>query len=407
MVKRQIFDELKAHLTEPEVTVVTGMRRTGKTTALHFLLEQVSHENKLYLDLERLEYRRIFLKNSFQEMEADLAFLGIDFTKPSVIAIDEVQLIPEVVSFVKYYHDHFSVKFLLSGSSSFYLKNKLSESLAGRKTIFEMHPLDFGEFLAFRGKDSQRLKTMRWAPFRELVYTSYQQDYEEYLKFGGFPQVVLSDSEDKKSRALRDILNSYLELDVKLLADYSVIDDLYKLVTMLAGRIGSKLDYQKLSILTGISRHKVKDYLQLFKATYFLQVLSPFSLNPDRSIAVQPKIYFSDTGLIGQLAQVSSDALFENAICNQLTPLGQVNYHQKKSGQEIDFILNGEQAIEVKETPGPSDLKKLRARATALGLTTTTLIGRHPPGIGFTEFVWGGMCVVALSPAPPSFFVPL
>lgn len=392
MYERRIFELLKKHLNEPEVTVITGMRRTGKTTTLKYLLEKTPHKNKLFLDLERLEYRRIFMHESFQEMQSDLEFLGFDFSKKGMIAIDEVQLIPEVVSFIKYYHDHFNVKFLLSGSSSYYLKNRMTESLAGRKQIFELYPLDFPEFLTFKGVDTAPLKSQKLQPFRPLVYQTYQQYYEEYLRYGGFPQVVLADTHEKKEQLLKDILNSYLELDIKILSDYSVIDDLFKLATLLSARIGSKLDYQKIGVLTGLSRHKVKDYIQLFRSTYFLHLIKPYSLNPDRSIAVQPKIYLADNGLVNQFAQVSGGALFENAIANQLIPLGEVNYHQKKTGQEIDFILNQQLAIEVKETPGPSDLRTLQSRAESIRIQDTLLFGRYPPGIDFKDFVWGG-CV--------------
>lgn len=390
MYSRSIFSELEKQLAEPEVTVITGMRRTGKTTALKYLLGKVSHENKLYLDLERLEYRHIFTRNSFREMQADLEFLGYDFSMPGVIAMDEVQLIPEVVSFIKYYHDNFPVKFLVSGSSSYYLKNRITESLAGRKQVFEIYPLDFLEFLHFKEIDAAPLMPQRFHAFRPLVFSSYQQYYEEYLRFGGFPQVVLTDSPEKKEQALKDILNSYLELDIKILSDYSVIDDLFKLATLLAGRIGSKLDYQKIGVLTGLNRHKVKDYIQLFRATYFLHLIEPYVQNPDRSIAVQPKIFLSDNGLVNQFAQVSSGALFENSIANQLLRLGKVNYFQKKTGQEIDFILDDKKAIEVKEAPSQADLKTLQSRAAGLGLEETMLVGRFPPGIEFHEFVWGG-----------------
>ena len=392
MFERRVFRLLKEHLNEPEVTVITGMRRTGKTTTLKYLLEKTPHQNKLFLDLERLEFRRIFMQESFQEMQGDLEFLGFDFSKKGVIAIDEVQLIPEVVSFIKYYHDHFNIKFLLSGSSSYYLKNRMTESLAGRKRIFELYPLDFQEFLIFKEVDVEPLKGQKLQRFRPLVYQTYQRHYEEYLRFGGFPQVVLADAHQKKGQLLKDILNSYLELDIKILSDYSVIDDLFKLAVLLSARIGSKLDYQKIGVLTGLSRHKVKDYIQLFRSTYFLHLIKPYSLNPDRSIAVQPKIYMADNGLVNQFAQVSSGSLFENAIANQLIPLGNVNYHQKKTGQEIDFILNQKLAIEVKETPGSSDLRTLQSRARNIKIQDTLLIGRYPPGAEFRDFVWGG-CV--------------
>lgn len=390
MVIRSIYLDLEAHLAEKEVMVITGMRRTGKTTAMQYLLEKTPHNNKLYLDLERPEYRSIFFRNSFAAMQADLEFLGVDFSKDGVIALDEVQLIPEVVSFVKYYHDHSPIKFILSGSSSYYLKNRITESLSGRKRVFIMYPLDFIEFLRFKAFDEISISGRRFEKYRPLLFDRYQQLYEEYIQFGGFPQVALAESPARKTQMIKDILNSYLELDVKILSDYSIIDDLYRLVSLLAGRIGNKLDYQKISVISGINRNKIRDYISLFESTYFIQVLKPYAPNPDRQIAVQPKFYFSDTGFVSQFAQVSSGALFENAIANQLYRLGDLNYFQKKTGHEIDFILNENHAIEVKETPGPIDLKILRDRTSELGIEQSTLIGRTPPRGDFDDFVWGG-----------------
>lgn len=392
MIYREIFGVLENHLSQKEVTVITGMRRTGKTTALKYLLQKIPHSNKIYLDLERIEHRRIFTQSSFMEMQADIEFLGIDFAEEGVIALDEVQLIPEVVSFIKYYHDHHAIKFIISGSSSYYLKNRITESLSGRKQVFEIYPLDFLEFLHFKGVAVKPLQDQQLEKFRPLVFSTYQHLYEEYLRFGGFPQIVLADSDNRKEQILKDILNSYLELDVKILSDYSVIDDLFRLVSILTTRIGSKLDYQKISVIMGISRHKVKDYVSLFEATYFLHLIKPFTTNPDRQIAVQPKVYVADNGLVNQFAHISSGALFENAIANQLLRLGKLNYFQKRSGQEIDFILNGGQAFEVKETPSPSDEKKVRQRATQIGIAQSAVIGRYPPGTAFKKFIWGG-CV--------------
>ena len=391
MYERKIYPDLLSHLAEKEVSVITGMRRVGKTTALRYLLDQTPHDNKLYLDLERIEDRAIFTQNNFSEIQTDLEIKGIDFSQPAVIALDEVQLVPDAVSFIKYYHDHFSVKFIISGSSSYYLRNRITESLAGRKQIFDMYPLDFQEFLTFKEIDSSPLQAFRLKPYRQSLYAQYTAHYEEFIQYGGFPDVVLAGTADKKVRLLKDVLNSYIELDVKLLSDYTAIDDLYRLVSLLASRIGSRLDYTKLASLIGISRHKVKDYLHLLERTYFLHLIKPYSANTDRAIAVQPKMYLADTGLISQLAQVSSGALFENAIALQLMRLGSLSYFQLKTGQEIDFILDRQAAIEVKETPTPSDSSVLVARATSLGLQETQLIGRYPPRSEFMDFIWGGM----------------
>lgn len=390
MYKRKIFERLEKHLQEKQVTVVTGMRRVGKTTATRFLLEQVPHKNKLYLDLERLEDRAIFTQHNFSEIQTDLEIKGIDFSKPSVIALDEVQLIPDVVSFIKYYHDHFPVKFVVTGSSSYYLRNRFTESLAGRKQIFEIYPLDFIEFLEFREVNPKPLVDFRWQSYRRTLYATYTAHYEEYVRYGGFPEVALADSSERKKRFLQDVLNSYIELDVKLLADYSVIDDLYKLVSLLASRIGGKLDYSKIGVVLGINRHKVKEYIHLLERTYFLHLIRPFSNNIDRAISLQQKVYLADTGLANQLAQLDSGAIFENAIAQQLLKIGELNYFQLKGGPEIDFILDREIAIEVKETPTPSHMRALKKRAAPLSLERTVLVGRYPPGSGFADFVWAG-----------------
>jgi predicted AAA+ superfamily ATPase len=390
MYQRTIFPDLEEHLHVKQVTVVTGMRRVGKTTALRYLLEKIPHSNKVYMDLERMEDRSIFTQKNFSEIQSDLSIRGVDFSRPAVIALDEIQLVPEAVSFIKYYHDHFPVKFILTGSSSFYLRNHITESLAGRKQIFEMYPLDFQEFLQFREVDATPLLTFRRQPYRRILFAQYKTHYEEFIQYGGFPEVVLADTMEKKERFLKDVLNSYIELDVKLLSDYSVIDDLYRLVSLIAARIGSKMDYSKIGVLLGLSRYKVKDYINLLEHTYFLHLLEPYSESIDRAIAQQQKVYLADTGLANQLAKLDSGSLFENALAVQLLRLGPLNYFQRKGGYEIDFILNKKTAIEVKETPAPQDLKRLNDRAAAIGLGETMLVGRYPPGSDFTDFVWGG-----------------
>ena len=141
-----------------------------------------------------------------------------------------------------------------------------------------------------------------------------------------------------------------------------------------------------------IKRHKLNDYIQLLESTYLIYLIKPFTKNIDKEISTQPKIYFSDTGILNELAgvQISSGQLFENAIAAQLKPLGELQYYQKKTGQEIDFIFNGDTAIEVKETAIESDLKTLKQRADALEMKKQILVSEHLPKNGFEGFVWGG-----------------
>lgn len=85
-----------------------------------------------------------------------------------------------------------------------------------------------------------------------------------------------------------------------------------------------------------------------------------------------------------------SEQLFENAIALQLLKKRAVNFYKKRDGQEIDFILNREKAIEVKETPTRKDLNTLRKRATSLGIEEFALVGKHFPKGDFKDFIWEG-----------------
>ncbi len=390
MIQRSIFPALLAHLSKPQVTVITGMRRVGKSTALKYLLSHIDHTNKIYLDFEKADNRFIWNQSSYKDIEINLAVEGIDLSQPAVIALDEIQLVPQSTSVIKYLYDTYGTKFIISGSSSFYLKNRFSESLAGRKQIFEMYPLDFAEFVAFKGEDNSTIVRFSKQPFIISYYNKWKALYEEYLRFGGFPEVALAATEADKKAFLRDIVNAYIELDIVLLSDFAASDDLFKIIRLLANRTGSKLDYSKLGTIVGINRHKVKDYLELLEYTYLVQFISFFTNNSDREINKQQKVYMADTGILQTLAQVSSGQVFENAIANQLSRLGTLHYYQKLSGQEIDFILDSKIAIEVKEPPSANDLAILKNRASSLNINETWLISRHAPVQDFKEFYWGG-----------------
>ncbi len=140
MVIRSSFESLAQHLRQKQVTVITGMRRVGKSTALKFLLEQIKHNNKLYLDCERVEIRLMLNRPDYESIAEELQLMGLNFSKPCVIALDEIQLVENLPSLIKYIYDTYNVKFIVTGSSSYYMKNQFSESLAGRKKIFEMYP---------------------------------------------------------------------------------------------------------------------------------------------------------------------------------------------------------------------------------------------------------------------------
>ncbi len=386
--KRKIYPELLSHARLPAVTVLTGMRRTGKTTLVLQMLADISNKNSLYLDLQRPDNRELFEQKNYEAIRDSFVARGLTLDKPMIVVLDEIQLAPDSPSAIKYLSDHHNIKFIVTGSSSYYLKNLFSESLSGRKKIFELHPLDFGEFLTFKEipfrKDSWKEKK-----FNNLEYSRLSSYYEEFIRFGGFPQVVLAKTEDQKRDILLDIMSSYVNIDIRTLADFSDERNLYALAKLLAGRVGSRVEYTKLSSLTGLSRPTVTNYVSFFEKTYLIYTVPVYTKNIDREIVKSRKLYFCDTGLANTLADLSSGAQFENTLFNQLARLGQIQYFALKTGHEIDFILDANLAIEAKETPIAEDLTRLDQMANNAGVTNFKLVGRHKSP-KFTNYTWAG-----------------
>ncbi len=394
---RTIFPALLSALADQRVIVLTGMRRVGKTTTVKWLLEQIPSPNKLYLDLERLDQRAVFQESNYEVVASFLRNRGLDLAQPTTVALDEIQYVPNVPSVVKYLYDAYGIKFILTGSSSYYLKNFFTESLAGRKVVFELFPLAFGEFLAFRGVPYRSRRDFNDMVFEPYEYERLKVFYEEYLAYGGLPDVVLEPRAAVKTELLRDIYSSYINIDVRTIADFQKTAELQQLIHLLAARIGSRLDHTKLAAIIGVSRPTILQYLEFLEKTYLICRVPAYSASPDRVTALSKKLYFYDNGIAGTLARLGEGALFENAVFNQLRAYGELAYLSRGNDYEVDFVLRrspgtdgADVALEVKTHPLPVDYQRLRRMATAHSLPDAYLIGRFPTA-GSVDFVWGGL----------------
>lgn len=385
---RKVYTELLSHAKTDLVTVLTGMRRTGKTTLIQQLLIDLPNKNSLYLDLQRPDNRELFEQKNYDAIREAFIARGMSSESQMIVALDEIQLAPDSPSAIKYLSDHYKIKFIVTGSSSYYLKNLFSESLSGRKKLFELFPLDFGEYLTFKKIPHSQVNWKK-EMFNRSEYNRLANFYEEYIRFGGFPQVVLAKSEIEKRDILSDIMSSYVNIDIRSLADFSDERNLYSLAKLLAARVGSRVEYSNLSRIIGLSRPTVTNYVQFFEKTYLVRTVGVYTKSVDREVVKSRKLYFCDTGLANSLAELSSGAQFENTLFNQLSRVGQVQYYALKTGQEIDFILDKDLAIEAKVTPVEADLTQLDRMSRIVQVKNPRLFGRYQSP-KFTNYVWGG-----------------
>jgi len=376
---RKLTAVLAREINKPGIVVLTGMRQVGKTTLMRMIFEDIESANKVFLDLENPLNQRIFEEKNYDNIIANFNRMNLYTDKRLFVFLDEIQLAPKIVKAVKYLYDKYGIKFFLTGSSSFYLKDLFPESLAGRKIIYELFPLDFEEFLIF--KEKQRVFFKGWRSKvknkNEIDYELYKKLFDEYMEYGGFPAVVLSKARERKRQILEDIFKSYFEKDIKSLADFKELGKLRDLILLLSQRVGSKFEISKIASEIGISRQTVYSYLTFLEKTYFIFFLTPFSRNIDNEVRGAKKVYFCDCGLLNYLSRVSEGTLFENAVFLALRKYGQLNYYEKYRGPEIDFILNKKIAFEAKLTPSLHDLKKIKRVSESINLKKYYLIEKN------------------------------
>jgi predicted AAA+ superfamily ATPase len=380
-MKRKLYYEILPHINHKNAIVICGMRQVGKTTLMRMLYDIVKGP-KLWFDLdnpldqmlfEAIDYNQVYyeLKKQASLNEGERLF----------VFIDEIQNFPDITRIIKYMIDHFQVKFIVTGSSNYYLRNLFPESLSGRKFLYTLYPLSFSEFLFFKGQINEndlidsRLENI----FKKHTRTEYEKRskyYDEFIEYGGFPEVALTPDVKTKQLVLKNIFASFFEKDIKVFSELKDIRELRDLILLLAPRNGNMIDISKIASELGINRVKVYNYLEFLQGIFFLKLVSKHTKSIDKSVAAGKKVYFSDTGILNLVAKVNEGQLFETAICNQLEPYGHLAFYNKRNTAEIDFILNHETAFEVKIKAVQGDIDKLRKLAEAVQIGNYFVISK-------------------------------
>lgn len=378
MQKRFIFADIKQKIDHKNVLIVTGMRQVGKTTLLRQVFDYIGDRPKLWFDLDNPLDQKIFedidYKNIYKRL---LSMVNTGDKERLFVFVDEIQNFPEITKVIKYLLDHYGVKFIVTGSSNYYLKNLFPESLSGRKFLYTLPPLSFQEILYFKGVINNAPQVGSLSEIiqsKDLVsFKEREVLYEDYLLFGGFPEVVMTDDRDLKKEILKNIFASFFEKDLRILSDHKDIRELRDLILLLAPRVGSLLDVSKIAGELGIDRPKLYAYLEFLQGVFFVHLLPKYSKSIDRSVAGGRKLYFSDNGILNILGRLNDGQIFENAAIAQLLNYGDLRFYNKKNAEEVDVILE-DNAWEIKNNPSRQDVVKLDKIVKKLSLESGNFI---------------------------------
>ena len=370
---RYLYKKLEKHLAHKNYTIVTGARQVGKTSLLRqlysYLLE--NGEDASLLNLED--------KDLLAELDANpKSVFNLVKTKPKRIIegkqkqriyllIDEIQYLEDPTNFLKLLYDEYeyNVKIVATGSSAFYIDRKFKDSLVGRKQIFHLFPLSFNEFVVF--KRSPKINTEISFMVSEPNYKSgYQMNIKgllmEYLRYGGYPAVVLEDDEDEKIRLLDDIKNSYLRRDI-IESGITKENKFFMLIKLLADQVGNLVNNNELGNTLGLDNKTVENYIYILQKCFHVDLVRPYHSNLRKELTKMPKLYFNDIGLRNAILDRFENArhrmdrgmLFENFIYTQLRikhKPNAIHFWRTIGGNEVDFVIEEEYnkgyALEVK-----------------------------------------------------------
>jgi predicted AAA+ superfamily ATPase len=301
LVKRTLLEKIHHFIDGPELIVITGMRQVGKTSLIRLLLEDLPSDlPSFYFDLENMNLLEVCDKGP-DAFVAYLKLLGADFSRRMVVAIDEIQYLKNPSNLLKLLHDHHpAIKLIVSGSSSLEIRSKFSDSLAGRKALFELDTLSFSEFLLFRDEKALRVRensgtlasAVAQGPNENagLAAGILAPHLTDYLTWGGFPGVTLHARAESKLSLLRDIHTSYIRKDIKDIGNIEDVAGYNRLLQLLAGQCGNLVNIHELSGTVGLSINTVKKYLFLLEQTYVMTLLRPWHSNQRKELTKMPKV---------------------------------------------------------------------------------------------------------------------
>lgn len=358
LIPRTILPEILHWIPKKNIVLLLGSRQVGKTSVMlllknHFKNQNVPEKTTPYFTLDDPAILNICSQGSHAFVKLLISQTG-ESKGPIYCFLDEIQYLPDPSGFLKLLADQYpQIRLIVSGSSTLQIRQKFQDSLAGRKIIFEIYPLDFFEYLRFKGKlnlidilnhqtDLQTLK---------FYASEFSQLYEDFCIYGGYPEVVLEEAKDDRIQILLDIYNSYIRKDIK---DFARIENPHafnNLLRLLALQIGNLSNVNSLTKDLKINRLTLERYLFLLENTFIINRVPSFFTNRKKEIVKMPKVYFEDTGLrnliINNFNSFSTRSdlgeFLENAVYSQISKtkhaLHTIHFWRTQSKNEVDFII--------------------------------------------------------------------
>jgi hypothetical protein len=334
---------LKQLYRRKEIITISGVRRSGKTTMLHLLISALLDEglaaaNIFHLNLEDPAFKDAALFDLYEK------YLALMNPSGKVhLFLDEVQEIEGWQKDLRKLYDGVQgLKIVVTGSNSSLLKGEYATLLTGRTIPYEVYPFSFREIVKQRG-----LLTEFTLPAVLSKKARIRHAFDEYLFYGGFPEVANEDDTKLKTALLKEYYNGILTRDV--IRRYSIrrTKQYEKAAHFLMSNATALFSVKNLSGVLDVNVHTLEDYIGYLEDVYLLFSLNHFAYSLKKQITYPRKAYCVDNGFINAVSfTFSEDAgrLLENAVFAALRTSGVACYYWKGK-KECDFIVKEGKAV--------------------------------------------------------------
>ena len=321
----------------PLVKVITGIRRSGKSTLLLMLIEAlkkrgVPPRNILSYRLDSMKYEGLTAKALY-----DMLMSAVSHEQKTYIFLDEVQEVRDWEKAVNSLMQEEDVDIYVTGSNSRMLSSEISTYLTGRYISFEVFPLSFSEYLTFRRQFSDLS-----GPHQELI---------PYLQYGGFPIIHLRPyTQDDAYTIVRDIYNTVIFTDIVRRNQIRKIDLFERVVKFVFSNVGNTFSASTISRYLknerrALDEETVYSYLQQMEKAFIIHRCSRFDLKGHELLKTQEKFYLADSALLYAVLGYdpgSISAMLENAVFLELLRRGYAVFVGKTGSGEVDFVASKE-----------------------------------------------------------------
>lgn len=346
-IKRTCFlNKIKRYSRMNEIVVISGVRRAGKSTLLlqfcKSLIERgTNRKDILIVNLEDPRFKNLNLELLNQIYEIYLTELNPN--KEQYVVLDEVQVIPGWEKFARFLYENKKVHVFVTGSSSKLLSSEYSTTLAGRHIDIEVFPLSFMEFLKFKGIEIKSNLDMT------AKRHSLKRFISEFIKFGGFPKIVLLKNKDDKNNLLSSYFRDIVIKDLIKRYKIKEMEKLEELAKYYLTNISCIQSFNKTKNIIKLSLDTVERFSHYLENVCLIYFIRKFSYKKKEQILNPRKIYCIDIGLRNSVSfqfKEEKGKLAENIVFIELKRRGMdIFYWKDKKQREVDFVIRKNEKI--------------------------------------------------------------